>query len=133
MDSASLSLVAFGLAVALVMAFSRSPAWRGWVLLGANVVFLYALGASPSNFVPMACFLAFGFFALKTLPHRAGLLGTLLVACVLGFTYIKKYAFFPDSMLIPGVYFTLGLSYVFFRVMHLMIEAREMDAACDRA
>lgn len=129
MDSASLVLVAFGLAVALVMAISSSPLWRSWVLLAANALFLCALGASLSNIVPMVCFLGFGFAALHLLPRRQGMLSTLLIVCVLGFVYIKKYAFIPDALLIPGTYFTLGLSYVFFRVMHLMIETGGADAA----
>jgi alginate O-acetyltransferase complex protein AlgI len=129
MDSASLSLIAFGLVAAVLMAFSRAPLWRSGVLLLANLVFLHEVGATPANIVPLAGFLAFGFVGLKLLPRFAGLLPPLLVACVLLFTYLKKYAFFPDAMLIPGVYFTLGLSYIFFRVMHLLIEARESDAS----
>ena len=129
MDSASLSLVAFGLAAALCMGVSNAPPWRSCVLLAANVVFLHALGATVRNVVPLAAFLAFGLAGLRLLPRFGALLPALLALCVLGFTYLKRYTFFPQGVLIHHPYFTLGLSYVFFRVMHLLIEVREMDAA----
>jgi D-alanyl-lipoteichoic acid acyltransferase DltB (MBOAT superfamily) len=35
---------------------------------------------------------------------------------------LKKYAFLPEASFLHFPYFTLGLSYIFFRVLHLLIE-----------
>jgi len=41
------------------------------------------------------------------------------------FCWMKKYAFFPEGMLISSLYFTVGLSYVFFKVLHVIIDAHQ--------
>ena len=38
---------------------------------------------------------------------------------------MKKYTFLPDGIFLHVPYFTLGLSYIFFRVLHLLIETGE--------
>ena len=48
----------------------------------------------------------------------------------LGFslTWLKKYLFFPQATFLPFPYMVVGLSYVFFRVLHLVIDAQ--SGAC---
>jgi D-alanyl-lipoteichoic acid acyltransferase DltB (MBOAT superfamily) len=56
---------------------------------------------------------------------RPGLMAVGVVAVVFAYVWLKKYTFFPDGVFLQFPYFTLGLSYVFFRVLHLLIEAGE--------
>ena len=44
------------------------------------------------------------------------------------YLWLKKYTFFPKAVLLTHPYFTLGLSYIFFRVMHLVIDSKDKDA-----
>src|SRR5262249_13842074 len=48
----------------------------------------------------------------------------LLVASIVTFTWLKQYTFIPASLFLNYPYLMLGLSYIFFRVLHLIIDAR---------
>ena len=41
------------------------------------------------------------------------------------FVWLKQYVFIPKELLLPRGYFLVGLSYVFFRIMHLVIDGWE--------
>ena len=41
---------------------------------------------------------------------------------ILTYVSLKKYTFLPEGIFIEYPYFTLGLSYIFFRVVHVLIE-----------
>ena len=38
------------------------------------------------------------------------------------FIWLKRYTFIPHALLLPTGYMTIGLSYIFFRVMHLVVD-----------
>ena len=124
MDTASFQFVLFGLLVALVSNLSRSPFWRSLVLLAATLYFLYVLAVNPIVLLPLAGFLALGYFGLFLLQRgvRKSLVWFILVV-VFAYIWLKKYTILPDGFFLHTPYFTLGLSYIFFRVLHLLIES----------
>jgi D-alanyl-lipoteichoic acid acyltransferase DltB (MBOAT superfamily) len=126
MDAASFQFVAFGLAVAIVSNFSRSRAWRSAVLLLASVAFLCLLAHNPIVFLPLAGFLVLGYAGIILLEHGypKSFLASLL-AIVLAYVWLKRYTFFPEGFFLHSPYFTVGLSYIFFRVLHLLIETKD--------
>ena len=124
MDNASFQFVAFGLAAALVSNFSRSRVWRSIVLFLASVVFLGLLSHDPIAFLPLAGFLLLGYaflFLIERGWSRA--MAWYILAVILIYVWLKKYTFLPEGAFLHFPYFTLGLSYIFFRVLHLMIES----------
>jgi D-alanyl-lipoteichoic acid acyltransferase DltB (MBOAT superfamily) len=124
LDNASFQFIFFGLAIAVLSNLSRSRIWRGTVLLLASLLLIALLAKSPLTLIPLAGFLLLGFLCLKLLERGWSRgLAFVLVAVVLVYVWLKKYTFFPDAVLLHRVYFTLGLSYIFFRVLHLLIEA----------
>jgi alginate O-acetyltransferase complex protein AlgI len=126
MDSASFQFVLFGLVVAILSNFSRSRVWRSLVLMAASLVFLAFLAQNPIVFIPLAGFLLVGYLCVALIERGASRLtaiGVLLI--VLGYAWLKKYTFLPEGAFLHFPYFTLGLSYIFFRVLHLIIEAGE--------
>ena len=126
MDSASLQFVAFGLIVAVLSNVSRSRVWRCTVLLMASLAFIASIDKSPISLMPMAGFLLLGYGCILLLQRvRTRLLGVTIAFVVLVYVWLKKYTFLPESSFIPTPYLVLGLSYIFFRVLHLMIEAPE--------
>lgn len=128
MDTASFQFVAFGLAVALVSNFSRSRIWRSAVLLLASIVFLGLLSQKPLDFVPLAAFLLLGYGCLNLIEHRWLKSATWSILAVLfSYAWLKKYTFLPEATFLHHPYFTLGLSYIFFRVLHLLIESGDSD------
>lgn len=133
MDSASLQFVAFGLLVALILNLSRKVGWRQCILFAANIGFLLFFSRTPTAYVPLAAFLLFGFVSLRLVQRKAARssFGLLLFAAVGSFVWLKRYTFIPGILLLPYSYVTLGLSYIFFRVVHLIIDAKD-DATLGR-
>jgi D-alanyl-lipoteichoic acid acyltransferase DltB (MBOAT superfamily) len=123
MDNASFQFVVFGLAAALVSNFSRSRVWRSIVLFASSVIFLGLLDHDPIAFLPMAGFLLLG-YALLFMLERGWIRATVwcILAVILVYVWLKKYTFLPEATFLHYPYFALGLSYIFFRVLHLIIE-----------
>jgi alginate O-acetyltransferase complex protein AlgI len=124
MGSASLQFIAYGLAVGLLSNLSQSLAWRQGVLLVASLGFLAFFSLDPMAFVPLASFLALGYLGMRIVMSQSkrAFVPFLLVG-ILAFVWLKKYAFIPSALFITHPYVTLGLSYIFFRVLHLIIDA----------
>jgi D-alanyl-lipoteichoic acid acyltransferase DltB (MBOAT superfamily) len=124
MDSASFQFVVFGLTAALISNVSRSSMWRSLVLMAASLLFLAFLVQQPALLLPLAGFLALGYLGLFLLQRGLRrLLAWSILAVIFVYVWLKKYTFLPEGMFLQHPYFTLGLSYIFFRVLHLLIEA----------
>src|SRR6202453_1396291 len=124
MDSASFQFVLFGLSAAAVSHFSRSSAWRSIALFVASIIFLGLLAHSLTIFLPLAGCLLFGWGWLLLLGRGwSRALPWILATVVFIYVWLKKYTFLPESIFLHSVYLTLGLSYIFFRVLHLLIGA----------
>ena len=124
MDSASIEFVLFGLIAAVISNLSRSPQWRSTVLLIASLVFLGMLCQDAQMFIPLLAFLLLGYFGLSLLQRGWQKYAVwTVVAMVLVYFWLKKYTFLPADLFLRFPYFTLGLSYIFFRVLHLLIDA----------
>jgi D-alanyl-lipoteichoic acid acyltransferase DltB (MBOAT superfamily) len=125
-DSASFQFVLFGLSVALLSNIARSRAWRSYLLLAASIIFLGILAHNLIVFLPLAAFLSLG-YAWLLLLERGWVRSLFWSLSILIFTYIwlKKYTFLPHEIFLKEPYFTLGLSYIFFRVLHLCIESAD--------
>lgn len=126
MDAASFQFVAFGLVVALISNLGRSPRWRFFVLLTASIVFLGLMAHSPVVFLPLVVFLLLGYAGIELLERgRSRSFVWSLAAVTFAFVWLKKYTFLPGAIFLNFSYLTLGLSYIFFRILHLLIEARD--------
>ena len=130
MDSASFQFIVFGLATAFLLNLNRSSIWRSIVLFVANMVFLGLLAQDPIVFLPLAGFLLLGYAGLVLV--RRGVSKAMVwsvLAIIFVYIWLKKYTFLPEGIFLHFPYFTLGLSYIFFRVLHLLIEAGEGEEA----
>ncbi|MGA3047830.1 MAG: MBOAT family O-acyltransferase [Terracidiphilus sp.] len=126
MDTASLQFVLFGLITAAISNLSRSRVWRSIVIMLASLIFLAVLARSAVALIPMAAFLLFGYSALAMRERaRIGWAAWSIPAVILAYLWLKKYTFLPEWSFLHFPYFTLGLSYIFFRVLQLLIEAGE--------
>ena len=126
MDSASIQFVLFGLTASIVSNLSRSPAWRSSVLLAASLVFIGMIDRHPLTLVPLTGFLLLGYGCLVLLQSgRTRLLTWMVVGVVFAYIWLKRYTFLPEASFLHFPYLVLGLSYIFFRVLHLLIETAE--------
>lgn len=113
----------FGLAVALLSNLSNSSRWRSTVLFVASLVFLGVLAHRPITLLPIAGFLLLGYGGLVLIRRGASKAMVLSVmVIILIYAWLKKYTFLPEGSFLHRPYLTLGLSYIFFRVLHLLIE-----------
>jgi alginate O-acetyltransferase complex protein AlgI len=126
MDSASLQFVLFGLIAAALSNVSRSRVLRSIVLMVATLIFLAILAKSAFVLIPLAAFLLLGYSALAV-RARCWSRGAVwsIPAAIFVYVLLKKYTFLPEAFFLHIPYFTLGLSYIFFRVLHLLIDAGE--------
>lgn len=121
--SASFSFLGFSALVILAYHASTSPGWRQFVLLVANVFFLATFSQGLLSYAPLAAFLIFGYAGLSLVarnPRRAFI--PVLLTTLAAFVWLKKYAFVPTIFSLTFTYLTVGMSYILFRVLHLMID-----------
>ena len=126
LDTASPQFVLFGLIVALISNVSRSARWRSGVVMLASLVFLGIIGQRLDALIPLTCFLLLGYLGLALLERGwSRSLRWPILSIVMVYIWLKKYTILPAALFIQQPYVTLGLSYIFFRVLHLVIEAGE--------
>jgi alginate O-acetyltransferase complex protein AlgI len=125
MGTPSFEFLAFSLIVVLIFNMFKFVWWRQLVLLAASLIFLSFFSQNVVMWIPLVAFLAFGYVSLRLLQLRAagGGFVPIIVGCIAAFVWLKKYAFIPSSMFLHFPYMMLGLSYIFFRVLHLLIDA----------
>lgn len=125
MNVPSYEFLVFATGVALAVNISDTPCWRQAVFLIANLAFITSFTRDPVQLVPFAAFLALGYASIQFLEHskRKAAFTCLLAAIVLTFCTLKRYAFMPQTLFLPFTYMTVGMSYVFFRIVHLVIDA----------
>jgi alginate O-acetyltransferase complex protein AlgI len=127
MDVSSLQFLGFALVVAVVYNLFRALVWRQAILLAANVAFLATISLNWKAFVPLVLFLVLGYACIQLMrswKSNAAFL-PLVLGVVLIFIYLKQYRFLPASTFLPFFYVTVGLSYIFFRVVHMIVDARD--------
>jgi D-alanyl-lipoteichoic acid acyltransferase DltB (MBOAT superfamily) len=126
MDTGSLQFVAFGLAAALLVNLSRRPLWRSTVLLAASFLFIGLIDRSVTALLPLAAFLLLGYLSVRLLQSgRPKLMVLCVITVILAYAWLKKYTFLPHATFLNHPYLVLGISYIFFRVLHLIIETGE--------
>jgi alginate O-acetyltransferase complex protein AlgI len=123
----SLQFLLFGLAAALVFNLSTAIWWRRAALLIVNALFLMSFSSGPESLVPYAGFLCMGYAAQYVMRNGAAprLFLALLVMTLAAFFWLKRYSFVPSRTYLPFPYVLVGLSYVFFRVVHVIIDSHQ--------
>ena len=125
MATASFQLLAFSLVAAIVYNLHSSLGWRQSVLLIANAYFLYTFVGNVQSILPLMGFVVLGYLGVWTMQRHATTrtyVG-MLVLVIGSFVWLKKYTFLPSVTVLHFTYVTVGLSYILFRVLHLMIDA----------
>jgi D-alanyl-lipoteichoic acid acyltransferase DltB (MBOAT superfamily) len=121
-----LSLGFLALVVAATLGFRLLP-WRPArriVLTFANAAFVASFARNPVDLLPLVGFLIASWIGIVLLRRKpnALLLGAWLVITVASFVVLKQYAFVTPFVEFPSPLMTVGLSYVLFRVIHLMVD-----------
>ena len=116
----------FAVAGALIYNLLPGKVARWW-LLALNLGFFSTFVKGWESVVPYAGFLLFGYAGVVALRRRptTPVFLVFLLGILGSFFWLKKYVFVPDALTLDFAYTAIGLSYVFFRVLHLVIEVRQ--------
>jgi alginate O-acetyltransferase complex protein AlgI len=125
MDFTSTVYLAFVSASVLAFNAWRGVAFRQWVLLTANVVFLASFVRSPEQLAPLAGFLILGYAATRWVVRwpQPWVLGASVALIVFVFVVLKRYTFLPAGIDLPFIYLQIGLSYILFRILQMVIDS----------
>ena len=121
----SYEFLAFAALAALAINVSDKPGWRRAIFVVANLGFILSFTHEIARLVPFAALMASGFASVKLMERYRRRIAfiPLVIALVFAFCWLKRYTFIPHELLLPWPYFAVGMSYVFFRVLHLVIDA----------
>ena len=127
----SLSFIVLILGTVLLAAAVPRPSGRSLVLFGANLVFIASYVGRALEIVPLAVFLLLSFFVIegvrRTRSSSAQWVG--LAAIIGAFVVLKRYAFLGAFSPLPFPYLVIGLSYLLFRVVQLVVDAKQGELA----
>ena len=96
------------------------------MLLVANLYFLSTFSTQITTWLPYVGFLALGYgvyFLTLRKVRGAFAAGSVLILFV--FFWLKKYTFLPSTLFLHPLYVLLGMSYVLFRILHLIIDTND--------
>lgn len=126
MSLTSPAFFAFLAVTVLAFHLSASVAYRRIVLAAATAFFIASYLSSVTEAVPLLAFLALGYAGLQVVQaRRTGAALAVGVATVLvAFIYLKRFSFTEGFLSpLPFPYLVLGLSYILFRVLHVIVDA----------
>ncbi|MEY8099543.1 MBOAT family O-acyltransferase [Falsihalocynthiibacter sp. S25ZX9] len=119
--------IGFSVLFVLLFRLYSGYAWRASVMLAANILFVSGFFTSLAGAMPLIGFLLLGYLAIlsvQALPHRA-LSWTWVVVFVGLFAWLQGYSLISFVPSLPTAISTIGLSYVLFRILHMIFDARE--------
>ena len=117
----------FALVAIAALRICRPGIGKKFVLCLINIVFIFSFVSSPIEGIPFFAFIALGYFAtlLAARFQYSVVVWPLILLIVAIFVWLKRYSI---VMALPGLHFvfiTVGLSYVLFRVLHLLIDVAQ--------
>lgn len=129
MDFTSTDFLLFVSGVALLYNATRSMRLKKWLMLTANIVFIGSFVSEPAQIAPLAAFLTLGYLAALGLRRRPPpcVFGFAIAGLLIVFAALKRYSFLKGHFSLPFPYLEVGLSYILFRVLQMMIDGYSGD------
>jgi D-alanyl-lipoteichoic acid acyltransferase DltB (MBOAT superfamily) len=125
------SPIFFAFVAATVVAFhiNESVPYRRVVLAATNVIFIASYLTDFTQVLPLFAFLALGYACVCMLYVRQSsvVLAFGIVAVLCSYIFLKRFSFFEGLGHLPFPYLTIGLSYILFRILHIMVDVRSGD------
>lgn len=122
----SLEFAAFAVAAVVVLNLFREKTLRLAAVLLLNAIFLVSFATSFNALLPILGFAAAGYLAILLAKHTGtGGLLVFVAACVALFIWLKRYTIASFLPFLPAPYVLVGLSYILFRILHLIIDVNQ--------
>lgn len=129
MEITSLNFLVFVVATVLLFNLAASQVWRTAIFTAANGVFLWSYVTDLRQLLPLAGFLFFGYGMVawaRTRRSAAALVIGIGLTLIL-YIFLKRFSFIEGLPALPFPYLVVGLSYILFRLLHLMIDVSNGD------
>ena len=129
MSTASISFLAFSAIAALLYHLARPVWWRTSVLLIGNFYFLSTFSPGVVSLMPMLAFVVVSYAGIRIVQAAPSSRSywPIMALVLASFFWLKKYWFLGVFGFLDTPYATIGLSYMLFRAVHLLIDARGGD------
>src|ERR1700733_1727402 len=131
MSLTSASFFAFLAITIFAFHLSASVPYRRFVLGTANAVFIASYLNGFIEIIPLLAFLLLGYGCISLIYFRRSgvILAMSMVAVLVTYIFLKRFSFFEPLGRLPFPYLLIGLSYILFRILHVMIDIRSGDLA----
>ncbi|MBR1171001.1 MBOAT family protein [Bradyrhizobium liaoningense] len=108
---------------------SASASYRRLVLGLGNAIFIGSYLTDYTQVLPLLVFLLLGYACVSILSvwKSSIALGLGILGVLAYYVFLKRFSFFDDLGHLPFPYLTIGLSYILFRVLHVMVDVHSGD------
>jgi D-alanyl-lipoteichoic acid acyltransferase DltB (MBOAT superfamily) len=122
---ASAPFILFVIALSLLFHLHRGATYRLLLLAAADAIFIASYVNTPLQLVPLLGFLVLGYACLQVAQRaaRPAVLPSLIIVTLAVYVLLKQFSFLPAAARIPFPYLVIGLSYILFRLLHLIVDA----------
>jgi alginate O-acetyltransferase complex protein AlgI len=129
MEITSVAFVGFAAGLAILFHLIPSQAYRLFLLTIANGVFIGSYISEPLQIAPLIAFLCLCYVIIDLVyRHRSGIAASIgIILILIVYIYLKQFAFISHIVSLPFSYVVVGLSYILFRVIHMIIDIRNGD------
>jgi D-alanyl-lipoteichoic acid acyltransferase DltB (MBOAT superfamily) len=112
---------------------ARTPRLRRCVLTVLNTAFLATFASRLEELIPLITFIAVSVACVLVVNRNKSrwVFATLLLLVIGAFAYLKRYAFLGFLPGLPLTYATVGLSYIVFRALHLLVDTYQESETRD--
>lgn len=106
--------------------FVKNKMVNMYILLIINIVFVSSFVTSISQFIPLAIFLLLGYLFINlSYSHKNKYYSAIFILTIVTvFIYLKRYTFFDFLPFIKDTYLTVGLSYILFRIIQVILDVQ---------
>jgi alginate O-acetyltransferase complex protein AlgI len=126
MTQASIEFLTFALVGAALFHSVPRGLPRKWIFLALNVGFITTTSPGVLALGPVAGFLMLGFASLRLMTRGlTWVFWPAILTIVAAFIWLKQYTFIPKTTFLSFPYVTLGLSYICFRIVHMLVDSRQ--------
>jgi D-alanyl-lipoteichoic acid acyltransferase DltB (MBOAT superfamily) len=129
MSLASFGFLAFIASTIVAFHLSESIGYRRFVLASANIVFIASYVDGLEQVLPLLGFLLLGYACLQLvyLQRTAVALAASIAVVLVVYIFLKRFSFVESLAQLPFPYLIVGMSYILFRMLHLMVDASSGD------
>lgn len=123
----SFAFPAFALLAIAILRLCPLGLGRNVALCILNIVFLASFVKTPEEAIPLLAFVAFGYLAILAVSaaRKAAAIGFFIFSIVAMFVWLKQYTIVAPIPRLHFAYMTVGLSYILFRILHLLIDVAQ--------